>query len=332
MPKMIPGTVSEKAAAAKGVLSRYKPQMEVMSPRGAPPAEHLLALAYFAIGRDAKLAECTGQSLVAATLESVSLGLRIGMLGHCWLVPFKDQATLIVGYRGMLELAYRSGQIVDAFAEMILEGDDFTFDRATRVMSHNRDLDVDPGSHVRGAFAAMRHRTGVIHYDVMNLAELEKIRRTSKMANAGAWKAHTSEMYKKTVVRRLFKYAPVSAACARASDVDEAADLGFQEREVLQGRILLPESVAACELATEDEKQRGLTGCLPGQGVPDSALEVEGEGPGDDRGPQGSLDSQGSNTPGSPVSACEHKGCPERATVASIERTDSLPLCQGHGG
>ena len=57
-----------------------------------------------------------------------------------------------------------------------------------------------------GAFAAVIYKDGGLNYDVMTLTELENTRKHSKAANSPAWKDFTSEMYKKTVLRRLCKY------------------------------------------------------------------------------------------------------------------------------
>jgi recombination protein RecT len=324
MSELVKGSAREKAAAAKAVLARYAPQIKVMSPRGAPPAEHLLALAYFAISKDPKLAMCTGQTLVASVLESVSMGLQIGVNGQCWLVPFKDKATLIIGYRGMLRLAERSGSVRGMDAYVVREGDDFEFEFGDEPrVRHRRKLNETKYGAVIAAYATCTTVRGYKHVEVMDLDDLERVRRTSKMKDRGAWVDHKEEMYRKCPIRRLFKRAPVSEVAVHAAYLDELSDDPHRDQstELLSGRILLPEEIPAALLATDEEREAGLAGTLPGQGAPKSGLEAPEEGGEPDRASEGD----------SGVQLCEDARCGNEATARSIERGD-LAMCREHGG
>ena len=72
-------------------------------------AATLTRIAITEIRTNPKLLECSLVSLAGAVMKSAQLGLQLGLLGHCYLVPYKDEATFILGYKGMIELARRSG-------------------------------------------------------------------------------------------------------------------------------------------------------------------------------------------------------------------------------
>ena len=63
----------------------------------------------------------------------------------------------------------------------------------------------------------------------MSRTEVEKVRAQSKAGQSGPWVSHFEEMAKKTVIRRLFKYLPVSIEIARAVGMDEQAEAGLPQ-------------------------------------------------------------------------------------------------------
>src|SRR5215475_6654259 len=80
--------------------------------------------------RNPQLWECEPYTLAGSMAQAASLNLNFGPLGHVYLVPFKQKngatwATFILGYRGMVELAYRSGAIKRIEANVVREGDAF---------------------------------------------------------------------------------------------------------------------------------------------------------------------------------------------------------------
>src|SRR6266536_1130181 len=79
-----------------------------------------------------KLYECNPYSVVGGLRLGAQLGLSLGPLGHFYLVPFKNEAVFILGYRGMIELAYRSGKVRRIQAAVVREGDAFAYRYGTR--------------------------------------------------------------------------------------------------------------------------------------------------------------------------------------------------------
>jgi hypothetical protein len=64
----------------------------------------------------------------------------------------------------------------------------------------------------------------------MSRAQVDAIRAQSKAGNSGPWQTHYEEMAKKTVIRRLFKYLPVSIEIQKAVGLDEQAEAGIDQQ------------------------------------------------------------------------------------------------------
>src|SRR5438270_13302554 len=127
----------EKVAQPKGrksiddLIKRNKPELQdllgdVMS------VEQFRTAAYTYMRVQPKLWECNPYSVVGGLRLGAQLGLSLGPLGHFYLVPFKGEATFILGYRGMVELAYRSGRVRRIEANVVRDGDLFDFRHGTR--------------------------------------------------------------------------------------------------------------------------------------------------------------------------------------------------------
>ena len=223
----------------KGILTmltekEFKEQLAIAVPK-AMNAERLVRIVLTECRKVPELRQTTPESFLGAVLQCAQLGLEPGSaLGHCYLLPYWDSkegvknCQLIIGYRGMIDLARRSGQIVSICAYTVHEKDHFEW-----------RLGLDPNiEHVpspeanRGpmtyVYAVAKLKGGGVQFEVMSRAEVEAIREKSKGSKSqySPWVTHFVEMAKKTVIRRLFKYLPVSIEAARAVEVDERADRG----------------------------------------------------------------------------------------------------------
>ena len=109
---------------------------------------------------------------------------------------------------GMRKNLARAG--FDIRAEAIYKTDEFDQELGDNpAITHKPPALGEPRGDVVGAYAiATRVATGDRYREVMSYAELEQIR--SKASTDYIWKAHTNEMYRKTVARRLAKYLPIT--------------------------------------------------------------------------------------------------------------------------
>ena len=188
------------------------------------------------------LADANMQSFLGAVVQCSQLGLEPGgALGHAYLLPFgngkakdgKSNVQLIIGYRGMIDLARRSGQIISISARVVREGDDFHYEYGlTENLKHTPK--TDESSPITFVYAVARLKDGGVQFEVMTFNQIESVRKQSKAGDNGPWKTHWEEMAKKTVIRRLFKYLPVSIEIQQAVILDEKAEAGIsQDNEMI---------------------------------------------------------------------------------------------------
>lgn len=190
--------------------------------------DRLMRVALSELRTNEKLAECEPLSLMSSISKAAQLGLEVGSaLGHAYLVPYKREAQLIIGYRGYIALARRSGEIQSLTARVVREHDVFELEYGLHEqLRHVPSTDPEPGE-MTHVYAIARLKDGGIQYEVMTKADVDAIRARSKAAQYGPWVTDYHEMARKTVVRRLFKYLPVSVEIADAitAEQDEMIDV-----------------------------------------------------------------------------------------------------------
>lgn len=230
-------TVQDKGASVVAFLQSRGSEIA----KALPPhftGDRFLRLAINNLMANKDLLECDKLSLYGAILESARLGLEPGgVLGQAHLVPFWDsktrtrRVTFLVGYKGLMELARRSGEISMIFADVVRKGDDFVFERGlSPTLVHRPDLNGTGEEDVLAVYAVAKLKDGSSHFEVMTRAQVEKIRAGAKAGNGGPWCSHWEEMAKKTAIRRLCKYLPVSTEdLKRAVALDELAEAGVAQ-------------------------------------------------------------------------------------------------------
>lgn len=205
--------------------------------------DRLLKVATIAATTTPALAKCDIPSLVAAIGQCAQFGLEPNtVLGHAYLVPFNtkrkvngvdtwvNSVQVIIGYRGYIDLARRSGQIVSLSSHEVCENDDFEY-----AYGLNEVLRHVPARKERGAvvgFYAVAHlKDGGHAFEFMSVEQVEEIREASqgwqqavKYQKQGShpWKKHFVQMGRKTAIRRLMNYLPLSVELQNALEADGA--------------------------------------------------------------------------------------------------------------
>ncbi|MEX3614444.1 MAG: recombination protein RecT [Burkholderia gladioli] len=213
--------------------SSMQSQIKAALPRHMTP-ERLARIVTTEIRKVPKLAECTPVSFFGAVIQCAQLGLEPGnALGHAYLLPYGKDVQLIIGYRGMIDLARRSGQIVSIDARAVYEGDKFECRLGLDPhIEHEPDWNNPnrtQGDKLQFVYAVAKLKDGGIQFDVMSRGEIEGIRARSRAGNNGPWKSDYQAMALKTVVRRLFKFLPVSIEIQTAIGLDERAEAGLTQ-------------------------------------------------------------------------------------------------------
>lgn len=193
-------------------------------------AERMVRIITTEIRKTPALVKCDQQSFLGSVIQCAQLGLEPGnSLGHAYLLPYGNQVQLIIGYRGMIDLARRSGQIVSLSARAVREKDEFDYRLGLHEDLTHKPCEEEDAGEVTHVYAVARLRDGGVQFEVMSRGQVEAVRSQSKAGKSGPWVSHWEEMAKKTVIRRLFKYLPVSVEIQRAVTLDEAAEAGIPQ-------------------------------------------------------------------------------------------------------
>ena len=203
-------------------------------------AERLMKVAQIAATTTPALAKCDVASLVGAIGQCAQMGLEPNtVLGHAYLVPFNtkrkdvngverwvNSVQVIIGYKGLIDLARRSGQIVSIAAHEVCENDKFEL-----VYGLDEKLNHTPSLGERGAlvgfYSVAKLKDGGHCFEFMSLHQVQEIMKaTQSKGKYGPWQDHFTEMGRKTVIRRLAKYLPLSIEFQTAAALDGMAEAG----------------------------------------------------------------------------------------------------------
>jgi len=185
----------------------FKDQVALALPTHCTP-DRFARVALTALNRTPKLAECTQQSLLQCLMDLSAMGLEPdGRRAH--LIPYGDKATLVIDYKGLVEMAMRSGEISTIHADVVCEGDVFKYNMG-RIEAHEVDFKKGRGA-MYAAYAHVVMKDGTVKDEVMSKDDIDAIRKRSRSANSGPWVTDYNEMAKKTVFRRCSKWLPLSA-------------------------------------------------------------------------------------------------------------------------
>ena len=167
-----------KQRAALDLLARSKPELAKLLPAGVS-IERFERTVRTAIRLNPLLLECSAESFLGAVMHTAQLGLEPGPLGMVYLVPFKKEVTLIVGYRGYVELAYRSGLVRDVSAVLVHDGDRFEVALGTRPSVSHVPAGAPADREITAAYAVAHLKTGGTVFTVIYEDDWERARKAS---------------------------------------------------------------------------------------------------------------------------------------------------------
>lgn len=214
----------------KAQLERSWPRIAAVAPK-AMNKERMFQLALSAYNQTPELAKCSTASVLGCLMKCTALGMEpsaVDGLGRAYILPFYNkktggtEATFILGYKGMIDLARRSGQLTDISARVVHEGDDFEYEYGLdEKLRHIPSTEPIEGRQLTHVYMVAHFKDGGHYIDVMTRDEVEAVRKRSKAANFGPWKTDYEAMAMKSVIRRAFKFMPVSVEAAGAVNADE---------------------------------------------------------------------------------------------------------------
>lgn len=191
-------------------------------------SERFIRIAITTIRQNPKLAKCSQESLLGALMVSAQLGLEPGTLGQCYLIPFENkkagtvECQFQIGYKGLIELLRRSGQLSDIYSYTVYENDDFNIEYGlSRTLTHKPNF--DERGEIKGFYAVAILKDGAKAFEYMTKDEVvkheEKYRKGSYKNDV--WNKNFEEMSQKTVVKKLLKWLPVSVEFLEMAAKDE---------------------------------------------------------------------------------------------------------------
>ena len=226
------GTVGTAVAEKKGktifdVIQAGAKQFATALPKHVN-SERFVRIAITTIRQNPKLAKCSQESLLGALMVSAQLGLEPGTLGQCYLIPFENkkagtvECQFQIGYKGLIELLRRSGQLSDIYSYTVYENDEFYIEYGlSRTLVHKPNF-TDRGE-IKGFYAVAILKDGAKAFEYMTKDEItkheEKYRKGSYKNDV--WNKNFEEMAQKTVVKKLLKWLPVSVEFLEMAAKDE---------------------------------------------------------------------------------------------------------------
>ena len=219
--------VEKKAKTIFDVIQAGAKQFATALPKHVN-SERFVRIAITTIRQNPKLAQCSQESLLGALMVSAQLGLEPGTLGQCYLIPFENkklgkvECQFQIGYKGLIELLRRSGQLSDIYSYAVYENDDFEI-----TYGLSRDLKHKPNFSDRGEiigfYAVAILKDGAKAFEYMTKDEVvkheEKYRKGAYKNDV--WNKNFEEMAQKTVVKKLLKWLPVSVEFLDMINKDE---------------------------------------------------------------------------------------------------------------
>lgn len=206
-------------------------QFALAAPKGVE-ARQIVRDVLTAISQNPDLLKCDPQSVLGGAMTMAQLGLRVGVLGHGWLLPFNDwktktyKAQLVIGYQGLIALAHRSGQIKSLSARKVHANDHFSVEYGVDENLVHRPAAGDRGE-VVGYYAVVKFLPDGHSFYYLTKAEAEAYRDRYAMAKkrtgevVGPWKTEFDAMAMKTCIRQLSKMMPKGTDLATALAADD---------------------------------------------------------------------------------------------------------------
>lgn len=260
--------------SVKTFFESQKATLAAVLPKHVSP-DRMLKIALGALRTTPKLMNATVESLMGAVVQCSQLGLEPNTpLGHAYLIPFDNrqknttEVQIVFGYKGLIDLARRSGQVVSIAAHEVCEKDHFDFAYGLDEKLEHKPSLGERGK-VIGYYAVAKLVGGGYAFEFMSQRQVEEIRDASqnyKFArdkSKTVWGQHMVEMGRKTVLRRLFKYLPVSIELATAAVLDGKASDGNSQGldNVLNGEFTVVDDDAP-GVEREDEQNEGQEAAL----------------------------------------------------------------------
>ena len=229
----------------RDLLEKSRNEIAKALPKSITP-ERVARIALTTLRKNPSLLECDPNSFLGAVMQASQLGLEIDdNLGYGYLTPNfnkktgKKEVQFRIGYRGLIELARRSGKLKNITAKLVYENEPFEIEYG--LMENLKHKPLPPskrGENIVGAYAVATMNDGAKAFEFLWEEEIEKIKKSSPSGTRSdsAWFNFEEEMMKKTVIRKIMKYLSLSPETTKAAVIDEYGEAGINTKDVFIGQ------------------------------------------------------------------------------------------------
>ena len=257
MANKIQNQVATTNGGEKKTMQQYVKAMEGEIKKALPSVitpERFTRMVLSAMSTNPKLSSCTPGSFLGAMMSAAQLGLEPNTpLGQAYILPYMNKGVLEaqfqLGYKGLIDLAYRSGEVEVVQAHIVYENDTFECEYGLEPKLTHTPADKDRGEPIK-VYAVFKTKSGGYGFEVMTMDEVkEHANKYSKSANSSysPWTTNFEEMAKKTVLKKVLKYAPMSTDFVRATSMDETIKDTISEDMSLEPAVVIEAEATVVE-------------------------------------------------------------------------------------
>ena len=235
-----------KSMTIADMIKALEPEIKKALPSVITP-ERFTRMALSALNSTPKLEECSQMSFLAALMNAAQLGLEPNTpLGQAYLIPYNNKGKLEcqfqIGYKGMIDLAYRSDSVQTVQAEAVYEKDHFEYELGLNTKIIHKPVLKERGE-VIAFYAIFKLNNGGFGFSVMSKEDMDQYAsQYSKSfgSSSSPWKINYESMAKKTVIKQALKYAPIKVDFQKAITLDETikSELSVDMSEVVNETIV----------------------------------------------------------------------------------------------
>lgn len=200
-------------------LEAMKPELAKVLPQHLS-GDRIARIVLTEIRKNPKLAQVNPQSFFGALLTAAALGLEPGVNGECYLVPYKSECQLIIGYQGVAKLFWQHPLAKRVSAEYVCENDHFAIDKGLTARLEHTPATGERGK-VVGYYAIAELSTGAAIFDYFTADQIKRLR-NGAVGTSGGIADPENWMERKTALKQVLKLMPKSAELAQAVRVDES--------------------------------------------------------------------------------------------------------------
>lgn len=226
MANKIQNQVATTNNGEKKTMQTYIKSMEGEIKKALPSVitpERFTRMVLSAISTNPKLGSCTPSSFLGAMMSAAQLGLEPNTpLGQAYILPYSNKGTLEaqfqLGYKGLIDLAYRSGEVELVQAHIVYENDTFECEFGLEAKLKHVPAESNRGKAVK-VYAMFKTKSGGYGFDVMSMDDVRTHAQKYSKAYSSSfspWATNFEEMAKKTVLKRCLKYAPLKSDFVKA--------------------------------------------------------------------------------------------------------------------